>query len=172
MSRLAGTETARRLNEAKNGAPGERGKKSEKAAKDYLTELSNTHSHFDWQRELDARAAGGRFGARTGDFCFYMPGCHGVLEVKEVKHACRLPKANFGKDPYAALARLRRRQTAGGMVLILVYHSPIKRWRLVPLNWILIRSEFASFDLTEIPCHLTVAEALTHLREDVEACHA
>lgn len=101
-----------------------RGKKAEADAHEFLKELSGRRAEFDFERLPDARAAMGRFKAMIGDFEFFLPGTHGVIEVKETKHDYRI-----AKDKLEQLPRLHKRAMCGGTCIVLVYHSTTKLWR-------------------------------------------
>lgn len=101
-----------------------RGKWAEAQAHDYLKDLSARKAKFDFERMPDARAAMGRFKAMIGDFEFFLPGQHGVIEVKETKHSYRI-----AKDKLEQLPRLQKRAMCGGTCVVLVYHSGIEQWR-------------------------------------------
>lgn len=135
----------------------ERGKAAERDVKKYLTEVSLQYFDFDFERIYDARSAGGRFPSRPGDFEFYYPGCHGLIEVKEVNHAFRLPEKNFKKQ---AIARLRKRQLAGGTIVVVVRHANIGMWREVPLSFFVERADQPSWDLTGFTPVKSVRELL------------
>src|SRR5262245_19757351 len=113
-----------------NKSPGQRGKWAEDKVRALLKKLGEADARFDWERILDARSAGGRFRAQIGDFGVFMPQLHGVIEVKEVDHAYRLPHKNFDTE---AVAKLYKRQLAGGATWIIVAHLR-SAWRLVPLE--------------------------------------
>lgn len=115
-----------------------KGKTAEKKVADYLKAWDSRHQDSDQHRVLDARAAGGRFNRQCGDFVFYRPDVHGVIEVKETQFPERLPHGNFGVDQ---VAKLRKRQLAGGVIVILVYHTQTKVWRLVPLEKFFVREK-------------------------------
>jgi hypothetical protein len=135
----------------------ERGKAAERDVKKYLQEVSLQYFDFDFDRIYDARSAGGKFPSRPGDFEFYYPGRHGLIEVKEVNHVFRLPEKNFNKR---AIARLRKRQLAGGTIVVVVRHSPTGLWREVPLSFFVQRADQPSWDLTEFPAVKTSRELL------------
>ncbi|MDI1360629.1 hypothetical protein [Methylotenera sp.] len=137
----------------------DRGKKAEKAVATYLTELSSKVAAFDWHRVYDARSAGGRFAAQPGDFAFYAPGLHGLIEVKEVEHEFRLPKKNFDNDQ---IAKLRKRELAGGEIGIVINFYTLNQtfWRLVPLTFFRENLDVPSWDLREFPKHLKAKDAL------------
>jgi len=101
-----------------------RGKWAENEAHRFLKELSARWAGFDFERMPDARAAMGRFKAMIGDFEFFLPGTHGVIEVKETKHDYRI-----AKDKLEQLPRLHKRAMCGGTCIVLVYHSTTKLWR-------------------------------------------
>lgn len=126
---------------------GKRGKEAEKKVKEALEEFANSNPNFDWERILDARSAGGRFPARPGDFGFFGLKLHGLIEVKEVKHAFRLPHGNFSTSQ---VAKLKKRKRAGGYTLIIVYHSPTKKYRAAPLSFFEERTG-GSWDLSKLP---------------------
>ena len=123
---------------------GTRGKYAEKKVREYMESLKEKHIGFDFERVSDARSAGGR-GAKkvVGDFLFFSPGVHGVLEVKEVNHLFRLPAKNLTQLP-----KLRIRELAGGRCLIVVYFKPAKLWRV---SWAkdMENKTTGSWDMTE-----------------------
>lgn len=128
-----------------------RGKKAEGKVAAYLKKLSLEVAEFDFERVLDARAAGGRFPSRTGDFSWWLPGRHGVIEVKETEHASRLPYKNTSEQ---SAAKLFKRQLAGGEIAVLVYHSMTGLWRVLPLAWLQQKdasTPSGSFDLSQEP---------------------
>lgn len=144
---------------------GERGKEPEDKVRDFLSRLSEKYAVFDFQREYDARSAGGRLPARVGDFTLFFPGVHGALEVKGVEHAYRLPEKNF---KLAAINRLRKRQLAGGLIIVLVYHEPTKLWRSPPLQFFLSNKHVPSWDLSPFDTFRSIGEALHGLTKLVE----
>ena len=135
-----------------NKAIGQRGKKSEEAVKDLLDTLQGRMPHFCANRQYDAKSAGGRFPAQPADFQWFLlwEGRHssGLIEVKEVAHAYRLPKKNFNPEE---IARMRRRQMAGQRCTVLVNHSNTGKWRSVPLDYFIERLGQPSWDLSEFP---------------------
>jgi hypothetical protein len=141
------------LETLKQRAQGSKGKPSETAVQDILTKLGNS-AEFDWSRIYDARSAGGRFPARPGDFEFFCPGVHGLIEVKELKHAFRLPSARLPQLP-----KLRKRQLAGGEIVVVIFHTQLEKWRAVPVEW-LSRNLGSSWDLREFPYRDTLKGAL------------
>lgn len=137
-----------------------RGKSAEAEVTKYLKAYDAKHQDFDFARNYDAHSAGGRFNRQTGDFQFYGPGVHGVIEAKEVKHSHRLPHGNFGAD---SVGKLWKRQLAGGEIVIIVYHSTTELWRVVP--FIVFRTrEGGSWDLSSWPTFGSCKLALDSLR--------
>lgn len=139
--------------------PANRGKKAEADVKKYLEAYDSRTQKFDWHRNYDAHTAGGRFPRQVGDFEYYMPGIHGVIEVKEVDHAFRLPHKNFNQE---AVAKLRKRSWASGHVSVLVYFTPLDRWRILGISPFYNR-EGGSWDLSAVDLHPTAAAALDSL---------
>lgn len=135
----------------------ERGKAAEREVKKYLQDLSLLRFDFEFERIYDARSAGGKFPSRPGDFAFYYPGAHGLIEVKEVHHAFRLPEKNFPKQ---GIAKLRKRQLSGGSVIVVVRFMTVGEWRLIPLSFFLARLEQPSWDLTEFRSVKKVCDVL------------
>ena len=130
-----------------------RGKWAENEAHEYLKYLSSKRAEFDFERLPDARAAMGRFKAMIGDFEFFMPGTHGVVEVKETKHSYRI-----AKDKLEQLPRLHKRSMCGGLCIVLVHFSEAKKWRAVDAQWLPVGK--ASWDLSIFPAFNTASEAL------------
>ena len=130
-----------------------RGKWAETQAHDYLKSLSARRAEFDFERMPDARAAMGRFKSMVGDFEFFLPGTHGVIEVKETKHTFRI-----AKDKLEQLPRLHKRAMCGGTCIVLVYHSTPKLWRAVHADY--LSSGQPSWDLSIWQTFATAAEAL------------
>lgn len=133
-----------------------RGKSAEAEVKKFLEAYDRKVACFDWERRYDAHSAGGRFQRQTGDFAFYMPNFFGAIEVKEVKHSFRLPHKNFETDQ---VAKLRKRQMAGGHIIILVYHTEDDLWRMPPFGTFKER-EGGSWDLSKFTTYGSAAEAL------------
>lgn len=142
-----------------------RGKKAEDALKRYLTKLKDNDASFDFQRQYDARSARGRFQAQTGDYLLFRrrPGPniqhegriegtqythHGALEAKEVGHDFRLPNKNFGSEQ---IARLRRREMSGGIVIVAVFHTTTLKWRFPPFHVFRDNPAAPSWDLSSYP---------------------
>ena len=130
-----------------------RGKWAEAQAHDYLKGLSARRAKFDFERMPDARAAMGRFKSMIGDFEFFLPGIHGVLEVKETKHSFRI-----AKDKLEQLPRLQKRAMCGGTCIVLVYFSAPGLWRAFLATDLKIG--LPSWDLSLYQTFGTAAEAL------------
>lgn len=132
----------------KSKAKGQQGKTAEKVVKDYLFALGLQRQDFDWHRGYDARSAGGKFQRIAGDFSWYKPGAHGIIEVKEVKHKDhRLPYQNFDSSQ---VGKARIRRLAGGTVHVLVYSSITKTWKCPDIEFFATRpgTEYGSWDLS------------------------
>ena len=111
-------------------SPSKRGKVAEALVSKELKLLA-TRLDFDFERITDAYSSrGGATTARPGDFLAFQAGKAVVIEVKEVAHEYRLPRQNF---PLDQRARLRKRHLAGCSILVLVYSSVSKLWRILPI---------------------------------------
>jgi penicillin-binding protein-related factor A (putative recombinase) len=133
-----------------------KGKVAEKKVATFLKAWSDARAGTDWHRVYDAHSSGGRFNRVVYDYAFFGKGFHGGIEVKEVAHGYLLPHKNFGLDQ---VAKLRKRQLAGGLAIVLVYHSTTKLWRVVPLSVFLTR-EKGSWHLGDHPVFSSCADAL------------
>jgi hypothetical protein len=123
---------------------GQRGKYAEGRVRYFLQEVAGDLAGFDFERIYDARSSKGAIGKQPGDYRFFRPNAHGLVEVKEVAHDFRLPAKNLTQIP-----GLWKRQLAGGLIVVLVYHTGIKRWRNVPFEWLKARETQPSWDLSE-----------------------
>lgn len=133
----------------------DRGKYAEAEVTKFLKSRNTEHWAFDWARLPDARAAGGRLAAQVADFEIFMPGSHGVIEVKEIAHDFRIPTSKIAQIP-----RLRKRRNAGGEIIILIYHTTTKLWRIPPSHFFLESEPVPSFDVSDWPTFCTCADAL------------
>lgn len=174
MSRLANTPTAVRLRKKATGEDkiGQRGKDTEKEVKKVLTSLSNRYAAFGFERNPDARTAGGHIGRQTGDYRFFAPKLHGVIEVKALKHDFRLPRDRFIKKTPTGLTnnsleRLHNRALCGGLIVVLVHHTTTDLWRVVPLKFLRDGENQPSWDLSPFRTYATPAEALEGLERAV-----
>lgn len=131
-----------------------RGKGAEKQVHDYLKEISARRARFDFERLPDARAAMGRFKSMVADFEFFLPGVHGVIEVKETKHSFRITK-----DKLEQLPRLQKRAMCGGLAIVLIYFSSPKVWRAMLATD--LKVGLPSWDLSLYQTYATPAEALS-----------
>lgn len=134
---------------------GQRGKAAEKIVQKYLEHINETHAKFDFERLSDARSGGGMGAKRVvGDFSFFAPGVHGVIEVKSIKHDFRLPAKNVSQLP-----KLRKRTLAGGRCFILVFHTETRLWRCLLADDLEIKST-GSWDLSVYPAYPSLELAL------------
>lgn len=136
-----------------NSELGQRGKYAERETQKVLDRLNRLLLDFDYTRVADARAARGRLAAQVGDFEWFRPAYHGVIEVKTVQHDYRLPVAKLPQLP-----RLKKRALAGGKILVLVYHTTTKRWRPCPLA--AFKGEMSSWNLSDYETFDTAEEAM------------
>lgn len=90
------------------------------------------------------------------DFEFYMPGVHGLIEAKETSHDYRI-----AKDKVAQLSRLHKRELAGGLCVVLVKHTKLRKWRCVQAMD--LPAGYPSWDLRGWPTYDSAAEALASL---------
>jgi hypothetical protein len=147
-----------------------RGKEAEAKVAKHLKAIEDSHFTFTARRVPDAHAAGGRFTPQPGDFTAFclghynagrvwVPGpCAGVndlaapksflIEVKELKHAFRLPHTSYSPDK---VARVQKQVLAGSEAIVLLHHSVEKVWRAVPFTIFTDRSNGGSWDLREFP---------------------
>lgn len=113
-------------------AIGTRGKETEKQVKLLLEEF-NKRSDFAYDRQPDARAAGGHLKAAICDFIVWFKSgdknLSVLLEVKETQHDYRLTR-----DKVSQLPRMKKVVSAGAYGYIIVYHSTIKKWRIININ--------------------------------------
>lgn len=136
---------------------GSRGKSAEDEVHKMLTRAKEATLTFDFERLLDARAAGKPVPPTVADFVGVSKGCAFALEVKSTAHDFRL---NFSDFPQ--FARMRRRAQAGALCLVAVYHSTIKKWRLVDVTLLPLITR-GSFDLSEYPLREDFKELFTEV---------
>lgn len=122
---------------------GQRGKWAEAEVRKVLQEMSDAKLRFAFNRNLDARAAGGKFPAQPGDFQWFYAfdkatTCNGILEVKQTEFADRLPHENFTQKSFNLV---NKRELAGSIVTIIVchYEEGVTKpkdavWRMLPLE--------------------------------------
>lgn len=135
-----------------------RGKYAEGEVKKHLDRLASRNHHFTFNRNQDAHSAGGHMSVpQAGDFQAFAAGTYVfvctpegvdverlprpsqddempanrnfIVEVKEVKHECRLPYKNYSADK---IARINVRCLAGTEAIVLICHMPEKKWCAVP----------------------------------------
>lgn len=125
-----------------------KGKQAEHKLQVAFTAYASNHSEFDYERIQDARSSMGKMSVpRAGDFLLFHKGKNILLEVKEVAHDYRLPKPNFDRGQRA---RMKKRQYAGSICYVIVYHSTTEIWRLLPLDYFGVE-ETGSWDLITVP---------------------
>ena len=100
------------------------GKEYEKQVQDYLRKLAAKHADFDWLRLPDARTSMGRIGKMPADFEIFSTHGHGLVEVKSIDHAFRLPHAKLTQIP-----KMKVRAMAGGFCIVITYFKKTKTWR-------------------------------------------
>lgn len=139
-----------------------RGKVAEGLMKKALQNLEKHSHNLCFERIPDARSSRGMSSnPRDGDFVIYHSGKNILIELKEVGHDYRLPKSNFPNDQKA---RLRKRQLAGTICRVVVYHSTTGVWRLLELDYFDL-GVTGSYDLTSTKQYTLkeVIECLTDL---------
>lgn len=133
----------------------DRGKATEKEVERFLQAQSNRFAAFNYERLPDARAAGGRFKAMVADFDLARPGLNAFLEAKETEHDYRLQAARVTQLP-----RLRKWALSGRDFAVVVFHSKIQKWRLVPQSFLGLEGTPTSWDLRSLPLFNSAEEAL------------
>lgn len=140
-------------------AKGLQGKSSEKMVGNYLADIDSKIQRFDWHRGYDARSAGGKFQRVAGDFSFYSPSAYGIIEVKEVAHATRLPYKNF---ELSQVAKAAKRELAGGTVIVLIHSTASDLWYPHRISFFQHRTgtTYASWIFSEVPAYSSATAAL------------
>jgi len=118
------------------------GKRVEEKIRKLLKSFTEQWAWFDFERLPDART--GYYVKRPADFAFYLPGYHGLVEVKSVQHDYRVPRKNITQ-----LEKMYRRQLAGGIVIVVVEHSTTGMWRMPDFGWLYERKTDPSWDLRQ-----------------------
>jgi hypothetical protein len=117
-----------------------RGKEAEKQFR-LACETLAVQQGFTYWRVPDARTAMGNSGGEgPGDFLAWsrittpagLADRSYSIEVKEVEHEYRLPKANFKNDQRA---RMRMLELAGVVCYVAVLFKPLKKWRVTRLSY-------------------------------------
>ena len=137
-----------------------RGKKQEAAVLKYLKKREEEDATFTFQRQYDARSAGGRFPSQVGDYLTFRTQMHGVLEVKALAHDFRLPNKNFSAEK---IAKCRRREMAGSHIAVLVCHTTTGMWRTPPFSIFANAPAVSSWVLSDYPTYPSAEAALADL---------
>lgn len=147
-----------------NSNPVSRGKYAEGKVKSELRKLEAANCVH--MRMPDAHA--GSFTPAPADFLIVQGGKLRLLEVKQVEHDFRLPYGNFNPEQ---VNRMHMWNLAGADTWVLVYHVPLKAWRLIPAGWFLNRPKLSasgkplgSWVLEEFPL-MTLNEAFTGMKK-------
>lgn len=135
---------------------GQRGKVAEKMAQAALDQMNSDFQCFAYERLPDPRAAGGRLAAALCDYLIWYKGKSIPLEVKSIKHAYLLPKKNLSQH-----AKLKKVALAGAWPHVLVYHSELKKWRIMPIDFFTFN--VPSWNLSEFPLFDSVHAAFLSL---------
>ena len=138
----------------------DRGKKAEDAVHKALAKWAEGYADREFNRLLDTRAAGRIVKSAAADFEIFAPGVHGLVEVKEVAHDYRL-----ARDKLPQMARLRKREMAGGLCLVVVHHSTIKLWRIATAAQLAEGGDKGSWNLTDWPTYIDAGAALASIHE-------
>lgn len=138
----------------------DRGKDAEKKVHEALTTWVGDVGSREFNRLMDTRAAGRIVKAAAADFEFFSAGVHGLIEAKETEHEFRLARSKITQIP-----RLRKRAMAGGVCLVLVYHSTLNLWRAVSVDYLMEGGDKGSWDLRNVETHESAAAALAATHE-------
>lgn len=138
-----------------------RGATAEKAVQKFL-DLWDQHPNHEYNRLVDAKAAGRIIKAAAADFEFYSHAGHGLIEVKETEHEYRL-----SRDKVPQLARLRKRTNCGGTCVVVVFHSTLGKWRICSVPWLTSTGDKGSWNLTDLPLYETCGDALAGMLPEV-----
>lgn len=137
-----------------------RGKGAEDAVFKALSLWAAGSTRREFNRMVDSKAAGRIVKAAAADFEFFAANpetCFGLIEVKETEHEYRLARAKVPQ-----LARLRKRANCGGLCLVLVHHSTLKKWRVACVEDLAVSGDKGSWNLTEYLRFDTPYAALNH----------
>lgn len=137
----------------------DRGKVAEDKVREYLEAWASRDTRRDFDRLVDTKAAGRVIRAAAADFEFFctngVSAAAGLIEVKETEHPYRLDRKRLTQS-----ARLRKRAKCGCAVFVVVYHSTIKKWRVLSKAQTLDATVGGSWDLRDRPVFDTCGEAL------------
>ena len=128
-----------------------RGKKSEDAMSKFLTVWAANPlrpGHREANRLTDSKAAGRIIKAAAADFEYFCNAGHGLVEVKETEHEYRL-----ARDKVPQLARLRKRTHCGGICVVAVFHSTLKKWRIVDATYLATTGDKGSWNLESVAAY-------------------
>lgn len=139
----------------------DRGKVAETAVQNFLAEW-HQHPNHEFNRLVDAKAAGRTIKAAAADFEFFCPGHFGLIEVKETEHEYRL-----SRDKVPQLPRLRKRTNCGGSCVVVVFHSTTRKWRICSIPWLMSTGDKGSWNLAALPHYETCGEALAGMLPEV-----
>lgn len=155
-------------------AIGQRGKFAEKEVEKLFKTLNDQVLNFAYERLPDARSAGGRLKAQLCDYLAWWQYCSGStgqdvsisyqIEVKEIAHAFRLPK-----DKLNQLPKLRKIRRAGGVGIVIIYHTSTMMWRAIPLEFFNGEAP-PSWNLSGVPQYAYLAQALNHQIDKFPLC--
>lgn len=141
----------------------DKGKFAEKKLQDYLTWWMAASPTREFSRLVDTKSAGRTIKAAAADFEYFTHPLgeycsHGLLEVKETEHEYRI-----GRDRITQLPRLRKREKCGGRSFLLVYHTTLKRWRCLTVEYLVTTGDKGSWNLTETSSFATCDLALNSM---------
>ena len=133
----------------------DRGKQAEDAVSEALARWAQDRPDREFTRLLDTRAAGRVVKSAAADYEFFTVGQHGLIEVKQTEHEYRLERAKVPQLP-----RMRKRELAGGLCLVLIYHSTLDLWRVAHVRDLMTFGDKGSWNLTGHLTYRSAAEAL------------
>ena len=140
----------------------DRGKSAENAVDKYLKEWQLGSTRREFTRLLDSKAAGRIIKASAADFEYFSyteeRSAFGLIEVKQTEHLYRLERPKLPQ-----LARMRKRTKCGGNCYVLVYHSELKKWRVVDIKWLADNGDLGSWNLTDFPLYPTPGDAMNSI---------
>lgn len=111
----------------------------------------------EFSRLVDSKSAGRTIKAAKADFEYFsdLPKAHGLIEVKQTEHTCRLERSKLSQLP-----ALRKREKCGGQSYVLVYHSTLKAWRCLSVPWLAEHGDKGSWNLHETSLYASCDLAL------------
>lgn len=137
-----------------------RGAYAEKKVKEYLDVWQTATAYREANRLTDSKAAGRIIKAAAADFEYFFEDYvgkpqHGLIEVKQTEHDYRLERGKVSQ-----LARLRKREKCGGTSFVVIYHSELRRWRVVGTEYLATQGDKGSWNLVDFLTYATCGEAL------------